>query len=251
MKSEKHPVVVITGGNSGIGRAIAEAFVDQNSKVVIIGRNQETLVATAEALGHETIWYQADVSKSSEVAAFVEKLVKKVSKVDVLVNAAGFMHTVTTTMPLPEAENLWDEVLDVNLKGSFLTSVAIAPYLARPGGRIINISSIGSFTGGSRAGGLAYASSKAGINGLTYALARELSSQGITVNAVAPGFIQNTGFTGAWPEQIVQNIVKQIPVDRAGETSDIAESVLFLASPKASFITGEILNVNGGWLFGR
>lgn len=130
-------------------------------------------------------------------------------------------------------------------------SIAAAPYLSRPGGRIINISSIGAFTGGSRAGGLAYASSKAGLNGLTYALARELSSQGITVNAVAPGFVQGTGFTGAWPDSLVEGIVSQIPVGRAGETSDIAEAVLFLAGPQASFITGEILNVNGGWLFGR
>ncbi len=161
------------------------------------------------------------------------------------------MRTITTSTPLAEAEDLWDEVLDTNLKGSFLTSAAIAPYLRRPGGRIINISSIGSFTGGSRAGGLAYASSKAGINGLTYALARELSPQGITVNAVAPGFVQNTGFTGGWPEDTVRSIVSQIPAGRAGKTSDVAEAVLFLASPQASFVTGEILNVNGGWLFGR
>ncbi len=251
MNSKKQSVVLITGGNSGIGRAIAEAFVHQNSQVVIVGRNQETLAATSEALGNDTIWYQADVSKSSEVATIVEKIVQKFPQIDVLINAAGFMHTITTTMPLSEAENLWDEVLNVNLKGSFLMSVAIAPFLIRPGGRIINLSSIGSFTGGSRAGGLAYASSKAGVNGLTYALARELSPQGITVNAIAPGFIQNTGFTGAWPEQIVQDIVKQIPVGRAGEVSDIADTVLFLSSQKASFITGEILNVNGGWLFGR
>lgn len=251
MNAQKRPVVVITGGNSGIGRSIADAFAHQGSQLVIIGRNQDSLTATADALGRGTVWLRADVSKRDEISSVVEKIAAQFSEVDVLINAAGFTRTITTTTPLAEAENLWDEVLDVNLKGSFLTSVAIAPYLARPGGRIINISSIGAFTGGSRAGGLAYASSKAGLNGLTYALARELSSQGITVNAVAPGFIQNTGFTGAWPEQTVQNIVSQIPVGRAGETSDIAEAVLFLASPNASFITGEILNVNGGWLFGR
>ena len=127
MNSRKQSVALITGGNSGIGRAIAEAFVHQNSQVVIVGRNQETLAATSEALGNETIWYQGDVSKSSEVATIVEKIVQKFPKIDVLINAAGFMHTITTTMPLSEAENLWDEVLNVNLKGSFLMSVANCP----------------------------------------------------------------------------------------------------------------------------
>lgn len=251
MNSKTKQVVVVTGGNSGIGRGIARAFAQQRSQLVIIGRNRESLAAAARDIGHETVWYQADVSKRDEVVAAAEEIKKQFSHVDVLVNAAGFMRPITTATPLDEAESLWDEVLNTNLKGSFLMSVAIAPFLQRPGGRIINISSIGAFTGGSRAGGLAYASSKAGLNGLTYALARELSSKGITVNAVAPGFIQDTGFTGAWSQQLVQDIVSQVPAGRAGETTDIAEAVLFLASPKASFITGEILNVNGGWLFGR
>jgi len=249
--NNKKQVVVITGGNSGIGRGIAEAFSQQNSQLIIIGRDKKSLSETAQTLGNDALWYQTDVSKRNEVAATVENIAMKFSQVDVLVNAAGFMDPITTITPLEEAEKLWNEVLDTNLKGSFLMSVAMSRYITRPGGRIINISSIGAFTGGSQAGGLAYASSKAGLNGLTFALARELSSQGITVNAVAPGFIQNTGFTGAWPESTVQNIISQIPVGRGGEASDIAEAVLFLASPKASFITGEILNVNGGWLFGR
>ncbi len=101
------------------------------------------------------------------------------------------------------------------------------------------------------AGGLAYASSKAGVNGLTYAWARELSGEGITVNAIAPGFIQDTGFTGGWSDEIVGSIVSQIPVKRAGNVSDVAGLALFLASPGASYITGEVLNINGGWLFGR
>jgi 3-oxoacyl-[acyl-carrier protein] reductase len=123
--------------------------------------------------------------------------------------------------------------------------------LPRPGGRIINISSIAAFTGGSRPGAIGYAAAKAGLLGMTYALARELSPQGITVNAVAPGFIANTEFTGAWSEERIQSIVAQTPVGRAGDANDVAEAVLFLASPEASFITGEVLNVNGGWLFGR
>jgi 3-oxoacyl-[acyl-carrier protein] reductase len=251
MSEESKRIVVITGGNSGIGRGIAQAFARRNCQLVIIGRDKESLVTTARELGHETVWHQADVSKRTEIATVVENISKQFPRVDVLVNAAGFMRSVTTLTPLAEAECLWDEVMDTNLKGSFLMSVAVAPCLARPGGRIINVSSIGSFTGGSRPGGLAYASSKAGLNGLTFALARELSPHGITVNAVAPGFIQGTGFTGSWPAPLVQEIVSQIPAGRAGETIDVAEAVLFLASPQASFITGEILNVNGGWLFGR
>ncbi len=244
-------VVVITGASSGIGRAVAQAFAGRQARLVLIARRQEPLAATARELDRDAVWLQADVSRRDQVAAARGEIEKRFSCVDILVNAAGFMRSVTTATPLAEAENLWDEVVDANLKGSFLMSVAIAPLLRRPGGRIINISSIGAFTGGSRAGGLAYASSKAGLHGLTYALARELSPQGITVNAVAPGFVRDTGFTGAWPREVTDDIVAQVPVGRAGETADVAEAVLFLASPQTAYVTGEVLNVNGGWLFGR
>lgn len=168
-----------------------------------------------------------------------------------LVNAAGFVRGVTTDMPLDEAEREWDAVHDTNLKGSFLMTVAVAPHMPRPGGRIIYISSIAAFTGGSRAGSTAYAAAKAGLHGLTYGFARELSSQGITVNTVAPGFIADTGFTGAWSEERVRGIVEQTPVGRSGHVNDVAAAVHYLASPEASFVTGEVLNVNGGWLFGH
>lgn len=130
-------------------------------------------------------------------------------------------------------------------------SVGVAPHLPRPGGRIINISSIAAFTGGSRPGTIGYAAAKSGLLGMTYALARELSPQGITVNAIAPGFIANTEFTGQWSKERVEGIIAQTPVGRAGQVSHVATAVLFLASPEASFITGEVLNVNGGWLFGH
>jgi 3-oxoacyl-[acyl-carrier protein] reductase len=121
--------------------------------------------------------------------------------------------------------------------------------MPRSGGRIVNISSIAAFTGGSRAGSTAYAAAKAGVLGLTYGLARELSPQGITVNAIAPGFIASTGFTGDWSEERVRGIIEQTPVGRGGHPDDIAAATLYLASPEASFVTGEVLNVNGGWLF--
>jgi 3-oxoacyl-[acyl-carrier protein] reductase len=130
-------------------------------------------------------------------------------------------------------------------------AMAVVPHLPRPGGRIINISSIAAFTGGSGGGAIGYAAAKAGVLGLTYGLARALSADGITVNAIAPGFIAETGFTGAWSEERVRGIVAQTPVGRGGAAEDIATAARYLASPEASFVTGEILNVNGGWLFGR
>ncbi|HLJ32729.1 MAG TPA: SDR family oxidoreductase [Ktedonobacteraceae bacterium] len=243
--------IIITGGNSGIGRATAEAFVKTNAQVAIIGRDKERLLDTAQTLGAGVVWQQADVSQREQVVRAVNAIVDRFGTIDVLVNVAGFVRGVTADMPIGEAEENWDSVLDANLKGSFLMVMAVAPHLRRPGGRIINISSIAAFTGGSRAGSTAYAAAKAGVLGLTYGFARELSSQGITVNAIAPGFIANTAFTGAWSNERVQGIIAETPVGRGGHPNDIAAAALYLASPEASFVTGEVLNVNGGWLFGH
>lgn len=244
-------IVLITGGNSGMGRAVAKTFVEANCHVVIIGRDQERLRSTAEEMEPHVTALQGDVSQRDQVVALVTTTVDQFGHIDVLINAAGFVRGVTTTMPIEEAEREWDAVLDTNLKGSFLMTMAVAPHLPRPGGRIISISSIAAFTGGRRAGSVAYAAAKAGLHGLTYGFARELSPQGITVNAIAPGFIANTGFTGAWSEENIRGIVEQTPVGRGGNVDDVAVAALYLASPEASFVTGEILNVNGGWLFGH
>jgi 3-oxoacyl-[acyl-carrier protein] reductase len=253
METPKPRTILITGGNSGIGRATATAFVREGANVVIIGRREEALRATAQELGPRITWQRADVTQREQIAAAVAATIRQFGSIDVLVNNAGTSATsaVKTDLPLEEAERYWDEDLNIHLKGGFLVTMAVAPHLPRPGGRIINISSIAAFTGGSRAGTIAYAAAKAGLIGMTYGLARELSSQGITVNAIAPGFIANTGFTGGWPEERVKGIIDQIPVGRGGRAEDIAAAVLYLASPEASFVTGEILNVNGGWLFGR
>jgi 3-oxoacyl-[acyl-carrier protein] reductase len=243
--------IIITGGNSGMGRAIAERFAQEGAHIAIIGRDQDTLRSTVEALAPHAAWYQTDVSRREQIQTTVATIVEQWGQVDVLVNAAGFVRGVTSDMSLDEAEREWDAVLDTNLKGSFLMTVAVAPHLVRPGGRIIYISSIAAFTGGSRAGSTAYAAAKAGLLGLTYGFARELSSQAITVNAVAPGFIANTGFTGAWSEERVRGIIEQTPAGRAGHVNDVAAAVHYLTSSEASFVTGEVLNVNGGWLFGH
>ena len=195
-------------------------------------------------------WQQADVSQREQVVEAVARIVERFGRIDVLINNAGFVLGATTDMPLHEAEQAWDEVLDTNLKGSFLMIVAAAPHMPRLGGRIISISSIAAYTGGSRAGSTAYAAAKAGVIGLTHGFARELSAQGITVNAIAPGFIANTEFTGNWSEERVKGIVAETPVGRGGNANDIAQAIRYLASPEASFVTGEILNVNGGWCFG-
>jgi 3-oxoacyl-[acyl-carrier protein] reductase len=244
-------VVVITGGNSGMGQAMAAAFAQANGHVIIIGRSEERLRATAQELGSNITWLKVDVSQRSQVEGAVAAIIKQFGYIDVLINAAGFVLGVTTDLPLEEAEGLWDEVIDTNLKGSFLMAVAVAPHMTQPGGRIVNISSIAAFTGGSRAGSMAYAAAKAGVLGLTYGLARELSPQGITVNAIAPGFIANTGFTGQWSEERVRGIIAETPVGRGGHVNDVVAAALYLSSPEASFVTGEVLNVNGGWLFGH
>jgi 3-oxoacyl-[acyl-carrier protein] reductase len=252
MQTPEKRVIVITGGSSGMGRAMVERFAQNGDHVVAIGRDEKKLWEIERALSDSVTCLQIDLSKRKEIEDAVASIVKRFPHIDVLINAAGFSgDTIRSDMPLEEAERAWDTLMDTNLKGSFLMTVAVAPHLRRPGGRIIYISSIAAFTGGSRAGSTGYSASKAGVIGLTYGFARELSEQGITVNAIAPGFIANTGFTGSWPEERVKGIVSQTPVGRAGQGNDIAAAALYLASPEASFVTGEVLNVNGGWLFGR
>jgi 3-oxoacyl-[acyl-carrier protein] reductase len=243
--------IVVTGGGSGIGRATAAAFAHAGDRVAIIGRDAAKLRAAADALGPDARWYRADVSQRAEVVEAIAAIVAETGGIDVLVNAAGFVLGIRADTPLDEAEATWNAEIGTNLTGSFLMAMAAAPHLPHPGGRIVNISSIAAFTGGSGGGAIGYAAAKAGILGLTYGLARALSGEGITVNAIAPGFIAETEFTGAWSEERVRGIVAQTPVGRGGAAADVAAAVMYLASPEASFITGEVLNVNGGWLFGH
>jgi 3-oxoacyl-[acyl-carrier protein] reductase len=244
-------VVVITGGSSGIGRAMAEAFVRNDSEVVILGRREDTLASAAQEIGPRCSWQRADVSERVEVTTAVDAIVARFGIIDVLVNNAGYSRGITAEMSLERAEEIWDEEMGVNLKGAFLMSLAVVPYLLRPGGRIINVSSDGAFTGAIGLRTVGYVSAKAGLLGLTRGLAREYSPRGITVNVIAPGFIAGTGSNRQLPDETVKGIAAQLPVGRPGHVDDVASAALFLASPEAGFITGEILNVNGGRLFGR
>lgn len=245
-------VAIVTGGGSGIGKGITRAFVSAGYEVVIIGRTEAKLQAAVEELGTTVSFQVADVGLRGQVERAVSAIVERYPQIDALVNNAGFVQGISTTTELEEAEAKWDAVMGANLKGAFLMSVACAKYLTRPGGRIINLGSIAAYTGGSRGGVLAYSSAKMGIHGLTAGLARELASDGITVNTIHPGLILETDFFGApLSQEGIDRRVVEIPMGRAGKPEDIADTVLFLCSDKASYITGEAINVNGGWLFGR
>lgn len=252
-KSETR-IVVITGGSSGIGRAMAETFALNDAQVVIIGRHEDALRSAAQAIGSNCSWQRADITQREQVAAAVHAIVSRWEKIDVLINNAGysgFERGMNADMPLDQAQAIWDQQISVNLTGAFLMSLAVVPYLPRPGGRIVNISSDAALTGGAGLRLTGYAAAKAGLLGLTRSLALEFGPQGITVNVIAPGFIAGTERNEQLTEETVRRIAAQLPVRRAGNVNDVAAAALFLASPEAGFITGELLNVNGGRVFGR
>ena len=247
-------LVIVTGGGTGMGRAIAARFASDGDQVVILGRREAVLAQTAAALQQEfpqaqVFWRRCDVSIADEVDASVDWLVKQVGPtVDTLVNNAGGTALLADDAPTSAAATYAMQTLASNLVGAYLMVYALRPYLRQPGGRIVNISSIAAFRGG----GDMYSAAKAGVVGLTYALASELAPLGITVNAVAPGIILGTEFFGdRMTEERRQRTVAQIPLARPGRPEDVAAAVHYLASPEASYVTGEIHHVNGGWLFGR
>jgi 3-oxoacyl-[acyl-carrier protein] reductase len=245
-------VAIVTGGGSGIGKAIAHAFVNDGYQVIIIGRTESKLQTAVEELGTSASYQVADVGIREQVETIVNNIVTEHQEINVLVNNAGFVGGISTEDDLAEAEAKWDAVMNANLKGAFLMSVACAKHMSNEHGRIINMGSIAAYTGGSRGGVLAYSSAKMGMHGLTVGLARELAPKGITVNTVHPGLILETDFFGEpLQQEAIDRRVIEIPVNRPGVPSDIADAVLFLCSEKASYITGEAININGGWLFSR
>lgn len=242
-------VAVVTGGSLGIGLAIATRFHADGFRVYIVGRDAPRLAAAAESIGVGVSALSGDVAVRADVERIIAAVQSGSTRLDVLVNNAGLLESIPIDTPLSQAEEIFDRVVGANLKGSFLMSRAALPLLAKPGGRIINIGSIVAHSGGTIPGFTAYTPAKAGQHGLTLALARELGPLGITVNTVAPGFIEETGQTSRFDPERVRKIALQIPLNRAGRVDDVASAVAWLASAEAGYVTGMTLPVNGGWRF--
>jgi len=241
----KDQVVIVTGATRGIGRAIATAFAKEGAKVVITGRGQETCDSAAKEIGAQgigsAVGVATDMKSSTSLAALVDKVKKDYGQIDVLVNNAG---VTRDNLLLLMSEDEWDDVLDTNLKGNFtLTRLVAKQMLRKKQGRIINMASVVGISG--NAGQANYSASKGGLIAFTKTAARELAGRSITVNAVAPGFIR-TDMTEKLPPEVIENAKKNIPLGEMGTPEDIAAAVLFLASPEAKYITGQVLNVDGG-----
>lgn len=239
-------VAIVTGAGRGIGRAITEELAANGARVVVNYNSSEAaaqeLVSNIEAKGGSAIAFQADVSDFGAAQALIKAALETYGQIDILVNNAG---TTRDTLLLLMKEEEWDVVIDTNLKSVFNCCKAAArPMIRRKqGGRIINISSIVGQVG--QGGQTNYAASKAGIIGFTKSLAKELGSRQITVNAIAPGFFP-TALTDVLSEEMVGKALELIPLGRLGELSEVAHLVVFLASDKAAYITGEVIRVDGG-----
>jgi 3-oxoacyl-[acyl-carrier protein] reductase len=241
-------VALVTGASQGIGRACALALSRSGVAVAAAARNQEKLsglVAEIEATGAQAAAFVMDVAEEEQIKSAVKAVIGHFGKIDILVNNAGITRD-QLIMRLKRAD--WDAVLNTNLTSAYLcTQQVIGSMLKQRWGRIINITSVFGQTG--QAGQANYASSKAGLIGLTMAIAREVGSRNITCNAVAPGFIE-TAMTSSLGDELRESAVKMIPLARVGTPEDVAHAVSFLASDAASYITGHVLNVNGGMLMG-
>lgn len=245
----KDKVAIVTGASRGIGRAIALSLAKSGADVVVNYAGSERaaveVAAEIEALGRKALVLQADVSDAAQVDQMVQQTIEKFGKVDILVNNAGITRD-NLLMRMKEEE--WDQVISTNLKGVYQCMKAVTrPMMKQRGGRIINIASVVASLG--NAGQANYVAAKAGVIGLTKSVARELASRGVTVNAVAPGFIE-TDMTAQLGEDIQAGIHAQIPLHRMGKPEEIAAMVTFLAGDQASYITGQTIHVDGGMYMG-
>lgn len=243
----KGKCAIITGASRGIGKAIALKFASLGANIVINYRSNEKEALEVEneikGMGVETLCIKGDISKSEEVENLVASAKEKFGTIDIMVNNAGI---TKDGLLLRMKEEDFDSVIDVNLKGVFNCLKAITPVMIKQKqGKIINLSSVVGITG--NAGQVNYAASKAGVIGMTKSLAKEVGSRGITVNAVAPGYIE-TDMTEALGEKYKEEMKKNIPLKRLGTANDVAEVAAFLASKGADYVTGQVIQVDGGML---
>lgn len=238
-------VALVTGGSRGIGRAICVELARLGANVALCyagnAQSAEETVSACEAFGVKALAVQCDVSDAQAVAGLVDAAIKEFGRIDILVNNAGITRDgLLMTM----REENFDAVLDTNLKGAFLCMKAVTrPMMKQRYGRIVNLSSVVGLHG--NAGQVNYAASKAGVIGMTKSAAKELATRGITVNAVAPGFI-DTDMTAALPENARMGLLSTIPAGRLGAAEEVAKVVAFLASDEAAYVTGQVLAVDGG-----
>jgi 3-oxoacyl-[acyl-carrier protein] reductase len=245
LMADQSPAAVITGGTRGIGLAIARRLASDGYDLLISYRGDESTAEQARAelakTDREVEVVAADVSDADGAGSLIESAMQRFGKIDALINNAGITRD---TLMMRMTEEDWDAVLSTNLKGAFLCSkAAIRPMLRARAGRIVNMTSIVGLVG--NAGQVNYAAAKAGLVGLTKSLAKEVGSRGITVNAVAPGFIE-TRLTDVLPQELKDNLLKNTPLGRFGSPEDVAGAVAFLVSPDAAYITGHVLTVDGG-----
>lgn len=237
-------IAVVTGAGRGIGRAIALKFAGAGADVVCLSRtaaNSEKVADEVRALGQRAWPHAVDVADGQAVTAAAEKILSETGRVDILVNNAG---VTRDGLLMRMSEEDWDQVVNTNLRGAFLLTKALTrAFVKQRSGRILNVASIAGLIG--NAGQCNYAASKAALIGFTKSLARELASRGITVNALAPGFIE-TDMTSVLGQPLRDELLKRIPMNRFGAPEDIAEAALFLAGPGARYITGQVLTVDGG-----
>jgi 3-oxoacyl-[acyl-carrier protein] reductase len=242
----QNKVALITGGAQGIGKIISEELVQNGAHVVLGDVNLEGAQATAEAInnnGGSASAVKIDVSNPAEVKQVFDSILKDKKPIDIMINNAGITRDGLMVL-MKEAD--WDRVLNINLKGTFLCSQQAAKQMMKQkSGAIVNIASIVGVMG--NFGQANYSASKAGVIGLTKTLAREVASRGIRVNAVAPGFI-DTEMTQVLDESVRQKLIEQIPLAKLGLPEDVARCVAFLVSDRSSYITGQVINVNGGML---
>ena len=244
MSQLANQIAVVTGAGRGIGRAIALKFAAEGADIVCVSRTAENSGKVANevrALGRRAWAHAVDVAESRAVAEAGEKILAETGRVDILVNNTGITRD---GLLVRMSEQDWDTVLDTNLKGAFLFTKAFArAFIKQRSGCVINVSSVTGLIG--NAGQCNYAASKAALIGFTKSVARELASRDITVNALAPGFVE-TDMTAALSEEVRRELLHKIPLNAFGQPDDIANAALFLASPAARYITGQVITVDGG-----